>query len=923
VSGGARWLRRCEAVGEGAALQGRPTIRNHGRITIGARLRMSSSPIPSHIEAAAGASVRIGDDVEIAHGAAISAQDSIVIGDRCMFGPFVHIMDTDFHVPGDPRAVQTAQAVTIGDDVQVGAHVTILRGAQIGDGARIESGAVVAGAIAPAARVGGVPARVRLTLASVGGAAADVETAVSHVVMQALGLKAPPGLTDGPQDIARWDSLGVMKLVLALEEAFATPINAGELARAPTIGAIAALVRRAKVAGAAAPGRRPIAFHSPPERNPDPVYVPDPDNIAASALADFVRFAMGATGRDLTDPLALHAFSVAEFRTFWTLFVRWSGFVVEGPLEPACVGDVCETAVFFPQLRLNYAQNLLRAIPGVGDAAPALSALNEAGGVVRMTRGELRRQVLALAAALKAKGIVAGDRVVAVAGNDAEAIVACLACAAIGAVWSSVAPEIGADTVLGQFGQLAPKAIFHRSTYLDHGKTVDVRSGVEKIVAGLSSLKLAVALGCAEAAPPKLERMEQATLAGLVDAYAADALRLEDLELFPFNHPLFILFSSGTTGPPKCLMHGAGGTLLEHHKEHRLHSDFGPADKVLFLTTCSWMMWNWLVSALAAGSEIVLYEGSVSFPEIDSMWSLVARERLTVFGTSPAFLQFTASAGVSPKEGRDFTTLRSVLSTGSVLPDTAFEWVRDEVGAEIAVQSVSGGTDMIGCFLLGHPALPVYAGELQSITLGLDVRALGATPENPIGELICANPFPSRPLGIFGDASGEKFQAAYFSQNPGVWTHGDRFEWTHRNTGRLHGRSDAVMNIRGIRIGPAVIYSALAEVEEIVESMAVEQRADAEAGGSRLVLIVVLHEGVALDADLAARIRSIIETKCSRAHVPSTIIASAQVPLTHNNKRAERAARDAVNGDPVGNRKALKNPECLDAIRQAVLTNAW
>jgi acetoacetyl-CoA synthetase len=264
-----------------------------------------------------------------------------------------------------------------------------------------------------------------------------------------------------------------------------------------------------------------------------------------------------------------------------------------------------------------------------------------------------------------------------------------------------------------------------------------------------------------------------------------------------------------------------------------------------------------------------------------------------------------------------------VLSTGSVLPDTAFEWVRDEVGAEIAVQSVSGGTDMIGCFLLGHPALPVYAGELQSITLGLDVRALGATPENPIGELICANPFPSRPLGIFGDASGEKFQAAYFSQNPGVWTHGDRFEWTHRNTGRLHGRSDAVMNIRGIRIGPAVIYSALAEVEEIVESMAVEQRADAEAGGSRLVLIVVLHEGVALDADLAARIRSIIETKCSRAHVPSTIIASAQVPLTHNNKRAERAARDAVNGDPVGNRKALKNPECLDAIRQAVLTNAW
>jgi len=923
VNAAARWLRRCEAVGQGAVLQGRPTIRNHGRISIGTRFRMSSSPIQSHIEAAAGACVQIGDDVEIAHGAAISAQDSIVIGDRCVFGPFVHIMDTDFHVPGDPRAVQTAQAVVIGDDVQVGSHVTILRGAVIGDGARIESGAVVAGATAPGARVGGVPARVRLTLASVGGGETDLEAVVPQVVMQALGLKAPPSLEDGPQQISRWDSLGVMKLVLALEEAFDVSLNAGDLARAATIGAIAALVRRAKAGGASAPRRRPVAFHSPPERNPDPVYVPDPDSVAASALADFARFATAETGRDLADPLVLHAFSVEQMRTFWTLFVRWSGLPVEGALEPACVGDLCETAVFFPNLRLNYAQSLLRTIPGVGDDAPALTACNESGGLVRMTRGELRRQVLALAAGLKAKGVGAGDRVVAVAGADAEAITACLACAALGAAWSSVAPEIGADTVLGQFGQLAPKAIFHRSTYLDHGKTVDVRGGVQKIVAGLPSLRLAVALGGPDPAPPQFDGVEQATLAGLVEAHAPEAPSLDALELFAFNHPLFILFSSGTTGPPKCLMHGTGGTLLEHHKEHRLHSDFGPDDKVLFLTTCSWMMWNWLVSALATGAEIVLYEGSVSFPEIDSLWSLVARERLTVFGTSPAFLQFTASAGVSPKEGRDFTALRSMMSTGSVLPDTAFEWVRDHVGAEIAMQSISGGTDMIGCFLLGHPALPVYAGELQSISLGLDVRALGATAETPIGELICANPFPSRPLGIYGDATGEKFHAAYFAQNPGVWTHGDRFEWTHRNTGRLHGRSDAVMNIRGIRIGPAVIYSALATVEEVVEAMAVEQRDSAEAGGSRLVLIVVLHEGVRLDAGLAARIRSVIETSCSRAHVPAVIIASDQVPVTHNNKRAERAARDAVNGDPVGNRRALKNPQCLEAIRQAVLADAW
>jgi acetoacetyl-CoA synthase len=930
-----RWLdktraehafRRCNRVGASPQIDGIPTVENAGTITLGDRFRIGSVPVPSHLAAQHGGELTIGHDVTIAHGAAIATQEKIVIGDGTRIGPFCVVMDTDFHVAGDANAQHATSPVIIGKGVRIGSHVTILRGTVLGDGVQVDSGSVVNGVTPPQVRIGGVPARILATDAERIAAAMDVGKALPRVVMRALGLESEPTLDDGRDTIEQWDSLGNLKLVLAIEEAFDVGIDAHDLLHTTTIRGMIPVIEKARGSGVESSSprsirRRPITFHSPRARNPEPMFVPEPAAAARAQVTAFARFVAERTGASVATPDALHAFSVERFREFWSLFVEWSGLPLEGAREPVCVGDEIEAAVFFPELRLNFTECLLRSVVPGDDAAPAITAANEAGQVVRLTRGELRRRVLAVAAALKARGVQAGDRVVAIAANDADAVVACLGSAAIGATWSSVSPELGPESILARFEQLGPKVLFYRASYLDQGKRVDVAPRVTSILAGLPTAELAVSLG--EEAPsvlPQARAVAHASLASLVDEGAPRAPKLEELPRFPFNHPLFVLFSSGTTGKPKCIMHGAGGTLLEHQKEHRLHGDLRPEDKLYFHTTCAWMMWNWLVSALGVGAEIVVYEGSVSYPEIDSLWQLAAREKVTVLGTSPAFLQFTASAAIAPNERCDLSCLRAVMSTGSILPDTAFDWVRDHV-ARVPVQSISGGTDILGCFLLGHPALPVYSGELQSKSLGLDVRPFGAGDGKggePIGELVCARPFPSRPIGLYGDAGGEKFHATYFSQNAGYWTHGDRFEWTARGTGRIHGRSDGVMNIRGIRIGPAEIYGALADVDEVVEAMAVEQRDPSEPGGSRLVLLVVLRDEKKLDHALLAKIKDTLAHRCSRAHVPSVVLRVTELPVTHNGKRAERAARDAVNGDPVGNIEALRNPACIDAIREAL-----
>lgn len=643
------------------------------------------------------------------------------------------------------------------------------------------------------------------------------------------------------------------------------------------------------------------------------MFVPSADAAAKTQMTAFARALGARIGRDLDDE-ALHRFSVEEAEAFWAFALEHFDLDVQGDRTPAIVGSRPEDARFFPGLGLSFARNLLRG----GDDEVAIVSVLEDGSRAQTTRRELAERVLALASSLAKRGVGPGDRVVASAANTTTSVIACIATLAVGASWSSVAPSLGLDATLDRFEQLRPKVFFAHGAVSAQGIRQDVAPRARSVVHALGSLELVVALdGDTAALGDRAVALEELVAEGAHGPFRA----LADLPSFPFDHPAYILFSSGTTGRPKCIVHGAGGTLLEHVKEHRLHSDLRPGEKLFFQTAAGWMMWNWLVSALASRVTIVLYEGSVTHPSPDALWQMVAREGVHVFGTSPGYLQFTRDAEIVPRT-LDLSRLRAIQSTGSVLADDLFLWVRDQVKA-VPVQSISGGTDIVGCFLLGNPNLPVFPGELQSKSLGYDVDAFApdGKPVSPgeIGELVCKRPFPSRPVGLFGDSTGERFHAAYFADHPGVWTHGDLFEPAPGGGGRIHGRSDGVLNVRGIRIGPAEIYRALAAgVPEVAEAMAVEQAAPSEIGGSRLVLLVVLRDhGRGLDAPLADRIRKELLERCSAAHVPAVILARSDLPTTHSGKRSERAARDAVNKREVVNRGALRNPESLDGLAEA------
>lgn len=662
-----------------------------------------------------------------------------------------------------------------------------------------------------------------------------------------------------------------------------------------------------------------------------PVFTsPKKEDIERSAMTAFTRFFSEKRGVTITGEEELRQESLRDIAAFWTAFVEWSGLRLSGDTSCALSGADVETARFFPGASLSFVSHLLdppQSVssfphrPETGPASLAVIGVDETGLREEVSRGDLQDRVRRLAAALVALGVRPGDRVVGLCRLTVRSLVACLGTLAIGAVWSSAAPDMGTELLLARAGQVAPKVLFADTSYPYHGTTRDNRERVLAIAGRLPSLEHLITFedaafdpsGPAPSVPvePYSKLLETPPLTG-------------PLPELPFNHPLYILFSSGTTGLPKCIEHGAGGTLVEHLKELRLHSDIGPGDRLLYHTTTGWMMFNWLVSGLATGAAIVLYDGSVSHPEPDALFRRVSELKVTAFGTSPTYLQYCRDAGIVPKSDLDLSCLRFLLSTGSVLFDTLFDWAGENIGP-IPIFSISGGTDIVGCFVLGSPNRPVYRGESPSISLGLDVRAatpgsngtemLGVPREGSVtGELVCVQPFPSRPIGLFGDASGSRFHEAYFADNPGVWTHGDHIEITSRATARILGRSDGVLNVRGIRIGPGEIYRALEGIREISAACAVEQRAPQEPGGSRLVLLVVPTEKGTLSRSLILRIKKELSTKASAAHVPSVIIEVSALPRTHNGKLSERAARDAANGAPVKNRSALKNPEVLDEI---------
>ncbi|HKR39420.1 MAG TPA: acetoacetate--CoA ligase [Paraburkholderia sp.] len=647
-----------------------------------------------------------------------------------------------------------------------------------------------------------------------------------------------------------------------------------------------------------------------------PVYNERSARRPTSQMTAFAAALRAHTGDVIDDYQSLHAFSVRDYRTFWRCFVEWSkGLEMSGSIEPVCVGDACEHARFFPQAQLNYAANLL-GLSVAPTNAPALTACHADGRRVHLTRGELRDRVARLANMLSKLGLRDGDRVVAVMRNDADAAVTALAVTALGATFASAAPEMGVEAILDRFAPLAPRLLFAHAAARDFDAGMPLAARVGQLAAALPTLQGLVCLDEKSDLPDTIGQRVY-SIRELINGGDASSFAWPR---FPFNHPLFIMFSSGTTGKPKCIVHGAGGSLLEHLKEHRLHSDLRPGDRMYFHTTCAWMMWNWQLSALASGVEIVTYDGPIS--TIDVLWRLVASEQVTVFGTSPAYLKMCEDAGLAPGLQFDLGALRAMMSTGAVLYDAQFDWVRDNV-KPLPLQSISGGTDILGCFVLGNPDLPVCAGEAQCKSLALDVQAWAhGKPTTGIGELVCINPFPSRPLGFYGDTDGAAFHAAYFSRHPGVWTHGDLIEFSPAGSARLHGRSDGILNVHGIKIAPAEIYRVLNDVREIREAMAVEQRQSprlddsrTRTRGARIVLLLVLQDGVPLHGKLVARIRHDLAHRASRAHVPDRIIAVEALPVTHNGKLSERAAANVLNGLPAANVTALRNPECLDAIR--------
>ena len=616
-----------------------------------------------------------------------------------------------------------------------------------------------------------------------------------------------------------------------------------------------------------------------------PLWTPSAER---TAFANLTRFGRGQPYSEI------YRWSIEHPLDFWRATWQFAGVRGETGDRIAVDLDRMPGARFFPDATLNFAENCL-----VEDGdAPAIIAKSEATATTTISWKALRAEVAACAAAMRALGLRAGDRVAAYLPNTPQAIVGVLAAASIGAVWSSCSPDFGVQGVLDRFGQIEPKLLLAAAEYVYGGKTFDLRGKTAEVAARLPSLIRAV-VGDGE---------WEAFLA----PHRGAPLAFEPL---PFNHPLYILYSSGTTGVPKCIVHGAGGTLIQHLKEHQLHCDVHPGDRVFYFTTLGWMMWNWLVTVLASRATILLYDGSPFHPDGNTLFSFADEAAMTLFGTSARFIDAVAKAGLRPCETHDLGTVRTMTSTGSPLAPESFDFVYAHVKRDLHLASISGGTDIVSCFVGGNPIGPVWRGEIQCRALGMAVDVWnenGVPVREEKGELVCTMPFPSMPIGFWNDPDGRKYYAAYFERFPGVWTHGDYCELTRHDGVIIYGRSDAVLNPGGVRIGTAEIYRQVEQLPEIVESLVVGQQWQ---GDERVVLFVKLRDGMVLDQSLSDRIRAHIRARTTPRHVPARIVQVADIPRTKSGKIVELAVRDVVHGRSVKNREALANPEALEHFR--------
>ena len=605
----------------------------------------------------------------------------------------------------------------------------------------------------------------------------------------------------------------------------------------------------------------------------------------------------------------LYRWSIEEIPTFWATLWDYAGFSVSRSYDQV-VDDVKKLpgARWFEGARLNFAENLLR----YRDDRIALSFKGEGRPTVHITYADLYDRVARLATSLKAMGIKPGDRVAGFVPNMIETVVAMLASVSVGAVWSSCSPDFGIKGVLDRFGQIQPRVLFTANGYQYNGKTFDSLERISEILKELPTIEKVVVIPYTEANPDP-GRVRNGVL--LEDFMAKESGLPIDFAQLPANHPLYIMYSSGTTGIPKCIVHGAAGTLIQHFKELKLHTDVNRDDTIFYFTTCGWMMWNWLVSSLMLGARVLLYDGSPFYPDPGAMWQMAQDEKITIFGTSAKYLAAVEKAGVKPKETYDLSPLKAVLSTGSPLAIESFEYVYRDIKADLCLSSISGGTDIISCFALGNPIGPVYAGELQCRGLGMKVEAWNEDGKPVIGqkgELVCTAAAPSMPIYFWNDPDGQKYRDAYFSVFPGVWHHGDFIEITEHGGVIIYGRSDATLNPGGVRIGTAEIYRQVETIPEVLDSLVVGQDWDNDV---RVILFVKLREGCTLDEALINRIKTAIRVNTTPRHVPAKIIAVPDIPYTISGKKVELAVRKVIHNQEVKNKDALANPEALEYYR--------
>lgn len=641
-----------------------------------------------------------------------------------------------------------------------------------------------------------------------------------------------------------------------------------------------------------------------------PLWSPSIERYANSNLVNFIERVNEKYKLDLNSFFELYYWSIDEHKKFWSTLLEYSEIKLSKNFSSELSGEGMFGVKFFPDARLNFAENLLR----FKDEQIALISARENFETIKISYAELFLLVAKCAEALKTLGIEKGDRVAGFVSNTPEAVIAMLAATSLGAVWTSCSPDFGSDAVISRFEQIEPKVLFASEGYSYNGKLIDNNKKISAISKKLKCIKKIVTIPVNNN-PLAIFGKKKFEKDGFNTFLKNDAAEIEFVQT-DFNDPVYILYSSGTTGKPKCIVHGAGGTLLQHYKELALHADLKREDTIFYFTTCGWMMWNWLVSTLFIGAKVVLYEGSPAYPGVDFLWQLADEENISVFGTSPKFLSQCEKQNFDPSESFQFKNLKTILSTGSPLSEQNFHWVYERVKKDVQLSSISGGTDIISCFMLGSPMLPVFAGEIQTRGLGMAVDVFdeeGKSISREVGELVCKKPFPSMPLFFWNDEDEKKYRESYFNMFKDVWRHGDFIELTENDGVIMHGRSDATLNPGGVRIGTAEIYNIVEAMEEVSDSLVIGQKWNND---TRVLLFVVLRDGLPLNETLIAKIKHDIKYKASPRHVPQKILAIGEVPRTINGKKVEIAAARIINGQPAENLEVLQNPASLKAFEQ-------